>query len=929
MSTLTIRKKSLKTWLHTDSILGDFIISKFYFNADNVFFQIVEQGQSRRIIYNIFDITLYALPTGGTAETFSSITALSLRLEQLNYPAFQYDGQITSIANLIDAGTGVTITGDGTEASPYVINSTGGSGGTQTLAEVLVEGNTTGGTDILLNNDDAIQLENNSSIRKGTYDYGQGGGVSRICGVDYEDMWQGGIRHVFDNNGFIRNSTNGFNSPPNFSFDASLRFKVGSFWTLDDGTTYICTDATVGAAVWEIYSVGATPTLQQVLDNNHDLVDGNNFQGTNAGFDNTGINVISLGEASAYINSGDDINALGFQASYNNTGNDVNSLGNSAALSNSGNDVNALGFEAGVDNLGIGNTFNNVNLFGASATADEDGQTVLSKDGAIMARISTTDLTATRKYNLPDADGTLALTSDLTAPTLQEVTDQGAVTSNPIKVIDTGNSSAQLQQNGIYFEDLDDLGNTFLRFDNTSVANQEVLVRGLSGTMALLSDIPSGGVTSVGLTMPSAFSVTNSPITSSGDIAVTGAGLVSQYVRGDGTLANFPTSTGGGSSVNYYLNGSVSQGTFGGTTYYEMSKTPILGAGTNFTRTNGQGNGYIASFITDAGDPSFLNIPAGNWTLEFYFQSSSTGGSPQFYGEIYKVSATDVFTLVASGSANPEGITNGTTVDQYFTSISVPQTSLLITDRLAVRIYVITSGRTITLHTENGNLSEVLTTFTTGLTALNGLITQVQNLAVGTSGTDFAISSATDTHTFNLPTASASNRGALSSTDWSTFNNKQNALSYTPYRNVQTSQTALTGTTAETVMFTATIPAGAFSSNDVIKVLFGANKTLGLGTYSLRIRVNTTNTIAGAPTIALYSGTLTAQVNIMMRNFSLNGGNLYGIGGGNSAITDIVALGSTLGSTTLNPANQFFLFATITLNNSGDSIIGNMFSIHN
>lgn len=271
-----------------------------------------------------------------------------------------------------------------------------------------------------------------------------------------------------------------------------------------------------------------------------------------------------------------------------------------------------------------------------------------------------------------------------------------------------------------------------------------------TGALQTFPTIPGGTVTSVGLTMPSAFTVTNSPITSSGDIAVTGAGLVSQYVRGDGTLANFPNSTGGGSSVNYYLNGSVSQGTFGGTTYYQMSKTPILGAGTNFTRTNGAGNGYIASFITDAGDPSFLNIPAGNWNLEFYFQSSSTGGSPQFYGEIYKVSATNVFTLVASGSANPEGITNGTTVDQYFTSVSVPQTSLLVTDRLAVRIYVITSGRTITLHTENGNLCEVLTTFTTGLTALNGLTTQVQYFTVGTGATNFNISSSGDTHTFNL-----------------------------------------------------------------------------------------------------------------------------------------------------------------------------------
>jgi hypothetical protein len=84
------------------------------------------------------------------------------------------------------------------------------------------------------------------------------------------------------------------------------------------------------------------------------------------------------------------------------------------------------------------------------------------------------------------------------------------------------------------------------------------------------------------------------------------------------------------------------------------------------------------------------------------------------------------------------------------------------------------------LHTENNHLSQVITTFSTGLTALNGLTDQVQNLAVGTSGTDFAINSATGTHTFNLPTASAANRGALSSADWSTFDGKQNALGFTP-----------------------------------------------------------------------------------------------------------------------------------------------------
>jgi hypothetical protein len=61
----------------------------------------------------------------------------------------------------------------------------------------------------------------------------------------------------------------------------------------------------------------------------------------------------------------------------------------------------------------------------------------------------------------------------------------------------------------------------------------------------------------------------------------------------------------------------------------------------------------------------------------------------------------------------------------------------------------------------------------TGITAINSLTGAVQTMGVGTTGTDFAISSSGTAHTFNLPTASASNRGALSSGDWTTFSNKQ------------------------------------------------------------------------------------------------------------------------------------------------------------
>ena len=276
---------------------------------------------------------------------------------------------------------------------------------------------------------------------------------------------------------------------------------------------------------------------------------------------------------------------------------------------------------------------------------------------------------------------------------------------------------------------------------------------------------PSGsGQTHLPVTIATAttgLSITESQILS-------GAGLVSQYIRGDGSLADFPATTGGGSSVSYYLNGSVSQGTIGGVAYKQLNRTPVFGAGTDFTIN---ADGYIASFITDASDPNKLLIPAGNWNFETYFSASSSGGSPSFYVELYKYDGT-TFTLIATSSSAPELIAFGTSLNPYYSTLAVPQTTLALTDRLAIRYYVTHSGRTITLHTEDNHLCQIITTFTTGITALNGLTAQVQNFAVGTSGTDFAIASATATHTFNLPTASATNRGALSSADWSTFNSK-------------------------------------------------------------------------------------------------------------------------------------------------------------
>jgi hypothetical protein len=67
----------------------------------------------------------------------------------------------------------------------------------------------------------------------------------------------------------------------------------------------------------------------------------------------------------------------------------------------------------------------------------------------------------------------------------------------------------------------------------------------------------------------------------------------------------------------------------------------------------------------------------------------------------------------------------------------------------------------------------------TGITAINSLTGAVQTIGTGTTGTDFAVVSSGTSHTFNLPTASASNRGALSTADWTTFNGKFNTPSGT------------------------------------------------------------------------------------------------------------------------------------------------------
>jgi hypothetical protein len=83
----------------------------------------------------------------------------------------------------------------------------------------------------------------------------------------------------------------------------------------------------------------------------------------------------------------------------------------------------------------------------------------------------------------------------------------------------------------------------------------------------------------------------------------------------------------------------------------------------------------------------------------------------------------------------------------------------------------------------NGYLTSTDWNTFNGKSNTNGTVTSVAALTLGTTGTDLSSTVANGTTTpvitLQVPTASAANRGALSAADWSTFNGKAPAVTYT------------------------------------------------------------------------------------------------------------------------------------------------------
>ncbi len=94
---------------------------------------------------------------------------------------------------------------------------------------------------------------------------------------------------------------------------------------------------------------------------------------------------------------------------------------------------------------------------------------------------------------------------------------------------------------------------------------------------------------------------------------------------------------------------------------------------------------------------------------------------------------------------------------------------------------------------------------------------------------------------------------------------KYNGIEISPPSNVVTNDfttTNITGTVAETILTTVLIPANTFKLYDIIDIESRLRKTNANATATIRLRVNTTEVIAGSTLVATFTSTAVSHTYI-------------------------------------------------------------------
>jgi hypothetical protein len=165
------------------------------------------------------------------------------------------------------------------------------------------------------------------------------------------------------------------------------------------------------------------------------------------------------------------------------------------------------------------------------------------------------------------------------------------------------------------------------------------------------------GLTSVGLTMPSAFTVTGSPLTANGTLAVTGAGTSSQYVTGAGALATFPTI----SQISGTATASQIPAALTSTT--SVNGTTIPASSTLLTTTSGQAvNAAEIAGIAVSGAPSSGQVLTATSSTAANWQTPSSGGGTASLTDTALGTVTSTVTFMRSSNIQEWSLTLGANI---------------------------------------------------------------------------------------------------------------------------------------------------------------------------------------------------------------------------------------------------------------------------
>lgn len=211
-------------------------------------------------------------------------------------------------------------------------------------------------------------------------------------------------------------------------------------------------------------------------------------------------------------------------------------------------------------------------------------------------------------------------------------------------------------------------------------------------------------------------------------------------------------------------------------------KNATLTDGTGVSVTEGAGS-VTVGLATAYGDT--LNPYASKTANYFLAAPDGSTGVPSFRAVV----AADIPTLNQNTTGTSSNVTGIVAVLNGGTGASTAAAARtnLGASTLGGNVFTLTNPSAVTFPRFNADntvsaldAASFRTAIGAGTSSTVGTVTSVAALTLGTAGADLtstvANSTTTPVITLNVPTASAANRGALSSTDWSTFNSKQVAL---------------------------------------------------------------------------------------------------------------------------------------------------------